>query len=284
MANRLINRVRYLIEYPFYKIPKVLSDVATIEYLIEHKCSCARFGDGELMCLLGRGIKFQKSNEKLANMLKEVKTTEKCLVCIPDFYRFKNIKREEKVFWKKCKIGFKKAWTINFKGNKLLGDATFTRFYMRKKDTTNLGAYIKKLKQLWENCEVVFIEGENSRLGVGNDLFNNAKSIKRILCPSEDAFNKYDEIFEYVNENIDKSKLLICALGPTATVLSFNLSKNGFRCLDLGHIDVEYEWFLAKATEKIALKYKYVNEAKNGNSPQALLNEEYKNQILVRIV
>ena len=35
MANRLINRVRYLIEYPFYKIPKVLSDVATIEYLVD---------------------------------------------------------------------------------------------------------------------------------------------------------------------------------------------------------------------------------------------------------
>ncbi len=43
------------------------------------------------------------------------------------------------------------------------------------------------------------IEGEKSRLGIGNDLFNNSKSIKRIICPIINAFNAYDKIIIKIN-------------------------------------------------------------------------------------
>lgn len=39
------------------------------------------------------------------------------------------------------------------------------------------------------------IEGEKSRLGVGNDLFEGAKSIRRILGPAQNAFDKYEELY-----------------------------------------------------------------------------------------
>jgi len=41
----------------------------------------------------------------------------------------------------------------------------------------------KKLKKIWDGKDIIIIESEKSRLGVGNDLFDNTKSIKRILCP-----------------------------------------------------------------------------------------------------
>ena len=37
------------------------------------------------------------------------------------------------------------------------------------------------MKGIWEGRDIIFIEGEKSRLGVGNDLFDNAQSIHRIL-------------------------------------------------------------------------------------------------------
>lgn len=32
------------------------------------------------------------------------------------------------------------------------------------------------MKAIWKDRDVVFIEGEKSRLGVGNDLFDNVKA------------------------------------------------------------------------------------------------------------
>ena len=55
---------------------------------------------------------------------------------------------------------------------------------MAHKDKSKVPQYIKKLKKIWEQKDVVIIQGETSRLGVYNDLFDNIKSIERILCPS----------------------------------------------------------------------------------------------------
>ena len=37
------------------------------------------------------------------------------------------------------------------------------------------------LKKIWENKNIIIVEGSQTRLGVGNDLFANTKSIRRIL-------------------------------------------------------------------------------------------------------
>ena len=135
-----------------------------------------------------------------------------------------------------------------------------TRFYIDFKDKSKVPDYIKKLKLIWDKKDILIIEGEKSRLGVGNDLFNNSKSIKRILCPAANAFNVYDKIIDEARK-IDKSILILLALGPTSTVLAYDLYKLGYQVIDIGHIDIEYEWFLRNATEKIQIDNKYVNEA-----------------------
>ena len=44
--------------------------------------------------------------------------------------------------------------------------------------------------------------------------------------------------------------IILIALGPTATVLAYDLSKRGYQAIDVGHIDIEYEWFLNNASKK----------------------------------
>ncbi|WP_412176646.1 GT-D fold domain-containing glycosyltransferase [Bacillus sp. T3] len=51
--------------------------------------------------------------------------------------------------------------------------------------------------------------------------------MKRIICPPTDAFAKYEEIMGEVCKQSNK-KLVLIALGPTATILSYGLAKHGY--------------------------------------------------------
>ena len=137
---------------------------------------------------------------------------------------------------------------------------------------------------MWNNRNVVFIEGENSRLGYGNDLFDNANSIRIMLCPAKNAFEVYDKIMDCIKNKCNKEDLLILALGPTATAMAFELSEMGYQALDLGHIDIEYEWFLLGVDHKVAIPHKHVNECGSmGETEESKLDEIYKKQIIDRI-
>lgn len=161
--------------------------------------------------------------------------------------------------------------------------AQISRFYLDYKDKSNKAEYVKRIKKIWDNKDVVIIEGDKSRLGVGNDLFSNMRSIERIICPAEHAFAKYDEIMEEALK-VSKDKLILLALGPTATVLAYDLYKAGYRAIDIGHIDIEYEWFLRKATTKIKIENKYVTEIKEGRVNIADVNDKkYESEIIARI-
>ena len=50
------------------------------------------------------------------------------------------------------------------------------------------------MKQIWKDRDIIIVEGELSRLGVGNDLFDNAKDIRRILCPAKNTIDKYNDL------------------------------------------------------------------------------------------
>ena len=73
-------------------------------------------------------------------------------------------------------------------------------------------------------------------------------------------------------------------MGPTATLLSFDLFKLGYKALDVGHIDIEYEWYLRKAKKKIPIKNKDVNEKKRQQkSFTPVKDKNYYNQIIAKI-
>ena len=163
--------------------------------------------------------------------------------------------------------------------NKIYYDTQVTRLYIDIKDKSKVENRFNLVKSLWNNREVVIVEGEKSRLGIGNDLFNGCKSIERIICPSINAFSKYDEILKEVKKQ-DKSKLILIALGPTATILAYDLANAGYQAIDIGHIDIEYEWYLIKAQEKCPVKYKYIGEIKDGDKVSNINNEIYINEII----
>ena len=141
---------------------------------------------------------------------------------------------------------------------------------------------IKNIKRIWKNKDIIIVEGKDTKIGVGNDLLDNSKSIKRIIAPSTNAFNSYNDILNEVKK-VKKDCLILIALGPTATVLSYDLSKMGYQALDVGHIDIEYEWYLRKATNKIPIEGKYVNEAGGIKEKIEINDKNYKKSIIVNL-
>lgn len=244
--------------------PTVCSKLETVK-AIQNK-SIARYGDGELYLMLGMGIKFQEKNKELKKRLIEVarSNNENCIVAIPPIFAMKEtgeLKPNSVKWWNKNLLLTRGHW-YHFFGNKHFYNSFISRFYLSANDKSDetMHNYIEALKSLWNGRDVVMVEGNKTRLGMGNDLFAGAKSIRRILCPSENSFSKYNEIYDAVLKNTAKTDLIICALGPTASVLAYDLS-NDRQTLDLGHIDIEYEWFRKKATEKINIEGKYVAES-----------------------
>lgn len=268
------------------KKPIVIDTDKTIDKIINDKCSVSRFGDGEFSLIYGENLKFQSANEEISNKLKEIlkSSSKNHIVCIPNV--FGNIEwatDKAKSYW----VGY-----LNLKRNKIYRilsdnniyyDALITRLYIDLKDKSKVSDRFEKMKLLWKNRDIVIVEGEKSRLGLGNDLFDSAKSIRRVICPSMNAYSKYNEIFEFIKLQ-DKSNLILIALGPTATVLAYDLAKEGYQAIDIGHIDIEYEWFLNEVKEKSPVKNKYIGEINGGDIVDNIDDIIYFEEIIEKII
>ena len=54
-----------------------------------------------------------------------------------------------------------------------------------------------------------------------------------------------------------KETLILSSIGNTAKVLAQDLVEAGYRVIDIGNLDMEYEWFLKRVEEKsLVLKHK----------------------------
>lgn len=295
-----LRRILYSLQYSIQlralrKSLNILSSEETVDKIIIDQLSVCRFGDGELDMITSLSVgydesrksNFQNFDEKLALRLRKILKAEqqsvsKILVCIPAVWKnSRTLESKPKHFVERSFVNNSGMIRKSINSDYIYGDSYFTRYYMDflNKDK---GSYIKHLQKIWDGRDLCIIEGSQSRLGVGNDLFSNANSIVRILCPALSAFSKYDEIL-LAAKNISKDKLVLIALGQTATVLAYDLAENGYQAIDIGHVDVEYEWFLMKAKEKVALPNKFVNEVDGGRKFTQESNASYLSEIVAQI-
>lgn len=260
---------------------KILSVEESLKKIKEQKKSICRFGDGELDIILGKSFAFQKSTPKIAKMLEEVLTSKQdfCFIGIPDaINNFDNITEESKNFWIKNMIRVRKIWLKYLNTDTEYLTANLTRLYIRYEDKSNCAKNFETLKSIWKDRDVVICEGEQTRIGVGNDILDGCKSIKRVICPAENAFDKYEEILNILKKQ-DKDSLFLIALGPTATLLAYAMAKEGYQAMDVGHFDIEYEWFLRHSVKKEKIENKYTFEVEGGDKTSDVVDEKYLGQI-----
>lgn len=254
----------------------ILNTDESIERIKNSNKSLVRYGDGEMSIILGGFINFQKYDEVLSRRLREIlKSSESNLeigipLAIKNTDGYNNVAKK---FWKQNMDTGRMHWKRLCNPNRIYCNASMTRLFRDYEDKSNSIRWFKNFKQIWNDKDILLIEGSKSKLGINNDLFSNAKSVERIIAPSKNAFDKYDEILAVIKERC-KGKLVLLSLGPTATVLAYDLCKNGIRALDIGHIQLEYNEF-----------HQYINKNKIQieSNEKVLSEEEYKNQIIFKI-
>lgn len=278
---------------------KILSSNDSIRYIIRYKCSVSRYGDGEFNIMMGNdGNTFQTANSQLAEKLKQVIVAADAPnhyigipVSLKDTTRLRKSSRD---FW-----GFFTLEHVNellpfFSPERTYLDTQLSRFYItyqggnEKRNKINRlksAEQLALLKKIWDGQDIVIVEGCQSRTGVGNDLYDNAKSIQRILGLATNAFEKYDEMLEAVTKNVSKDRLILLSYGMCATVLAYDLAKLGYWAIDIGHLDTEYEWMKMRVTENIPIKGKFTNEAgvEGRENVDVCQGADYLNQIICDI-
>ena len=117
---------------------------------------------------------------------------------------------------------------------------------------------IVKLKMAWLNRNIIFVSGKNSRFDVNHIIFEGANEKVSVWTLPLNAWAEYDSVFKEVVFEASKldDSIVICAIGPTATVLAYDLSNLGIQCLDLGHITNCYDRVFENALKPEDLEFK----------------------------
>jgi len=278
--------ILYPLVIKIWPLPRVLSIEDTLSKIIDEKCSISRYGDGEFLYIIDKlSLPFQSQNEvlrkKLISTLKS--GNDSLLIGLPiGYHTLENLTRSSYITWRSQIAWIYPRLKKYLDIDKTYYNSSMTRPYIEYENKSHSKEIFEILKRIWEGRSVVIIEGEKSRLGVGNDLFLKAGTVKRILGPMHHAFDKYDLLLSEASKQ-EKHTLFLIALGPTATVLAADLSSLGYQAVDIGNIDIEYEWFLRAADKRIKIKGKYTSEAINGRLVEDVDDKEYQNQIICHL-
>lgn len=298
----IVNKIKRRLRWDFCKmwdsiykrfcfVPHIMKYDECIDYINSQHASLARFGDGELICMYGRDLNFQRSTPDIQKALRRVSKSEgkRCLIGIPDaFEHLERYTEVERNFWCAHFYFHRSQWYSFLRKDRKYASTYLSRFYSMEYNHDLSKWRLAHLVTLWQDRDIIFIEGKDSKIGVGNDLFKNAQSIRRIIAPSKNAFDRYDQILSVSKKYATPDCLFIIALGPTATILAYDLSEDGHQALDMGHFDIEYEWYKMGATSKVSVTGKFSNEAAILGTAHTevvgeLKSDVYENQIIARI-
>ena len=217
--------------------PKVLNEWQTVAELREGR-SIARYGDGELKLCLGRHACAQKANRNLQNALTDILRTsnKELIVGIPRIAAPNDaiMSQQKREFWMEYR---KPEYTRMYDANRVYGSSFITR-----PDSANeidSSEYFDTVRSIWEDRDVVLINGDNKRFDKRSSILSNAKSSERWEAPSQHAWDEYDNLVEAAFKKPQDTIFILC-IGPTATVLAHQLCTAGYQALDLGHFGMFY--------------------------------------------
>ena len=245
---------------------KVMSVDETIDVMLNTQNSMIRFGDGEIVELIGRSLEFQKSSEQLTDDLRRLLhyPYDGVITTVLDaFDDVSEYRINSQHYWKIHMFSFRREYYKYCDCSRIYGNSCISRPYYIFIDKSRTSGWFDKIRRIWEGKNIVVVEGEATHNGVGNDLLDAAMKIERIICPAKDAYGVIEDIKEKCF-SFEKSKMFLVSLGPAAKPLVEALYLAGYRALDIGNMDMEYEWFLMRASEKTVLpKHNVIGEEAN---------------------
>lgn len=254
-------------EYAAKEDVHVLDGGTLLQKILQERCSLSRFGDGEFsMILMEARPWFQSPDKELAQRLRRVLDMQMphFLIAIADNYG--NLEK----YTENAADGIREYQMENHHRDRILEllhplrtyyDAYVTRPYLMYRDKS----WGEKIFDLWKKIftgrDILIVEGKFSRFGCGSDLLAGAASVRRILAPEKNAFQRYNQIMESIQRHANATDLVLISLGPTATVLVVDVAKMGIQAIDIGQLDNEYDWYRMGVTDRVPIIGKMTAEA-----------------------
>lgn len=223
---------------------KILTEIETVEKLLQGY-SIARYGDGEiLLCATKKkkSIVFQNYDDKLIYWLRQLVKMDvkhdKLLIAIPPQINgiFDNYQDRIKNYWKNFSNCRENMYFLNNLLNK--NNIYASSFITRINEINNNSEIISKFLELWKNRKILYIINEVNKKKWEtklNNLFQKAEIVTYYYIPAKNAWDIHMKIFQEIISKYDKSYLILCSAGPTATVLAFFFTNNGYQFIDIGH-------------------------------------------------
>lgn len=234
----------------------VCSVEETIDELITTDKSMVRFGDSDITMIRGKNVTLQEAQPEITDSLKRILAYqyEGLIIAVPMIFEdLSPYQKTTRNFWKEHLFFSRKVYEEYCNTDKMYYNAYISRVYYPYQDKSKCAGWIENIKKIWENKDVIIVEGSRTHNGVGNDLLDTARSVQRIIGPASGAYAKIEDIFSACKK-CSKKKLFLISMGSTAKILAERLFLEGYRVLDIGNMDMEYEWYLMKAREKEKIK------------------------------
>lgn len=255
---------------------KVHSIDETIDALLHTEKSMVRFGDGEIVMIKGVDLMLQKASAQIADGLKEILAYryDDLIVTIPGIFDgLADHHKASQKFWQDHLLFCRKTYETYCNPSRVYYTTFVSRCYYFAKDRTPCDEWFAKIRKIWENRDVVIVEGSRTHNGVGNDLLDTTRSIERIICPPSDAYGAIPAILEACTA-YEKDRLFLLSVGVAAKFLAAELFQQGYRVLDIGNLDMEYEWYVRRTPGKCRLeKHEIMGEEENRK--EAIHDEAY---------
>lgn len=232
--DRIISLFRPEIEAFIHDYPEVWSEEQTLRHIIEHRSSICRFGDGELKLMVGERHKsFQDVNPVLNARLAEVLASNdpNILIGIHPVRDFDSLGR----IWHKFIIRIGREVLALLDGQRSYPSMGAFRVLPDHSEEA-LIERVQLIKRIWQDRKVLLIVGKGSRFTFEEELFNNAQSVDFLYAPAKNAFAEYDDILARIQTHDPQEYLIMPVLGPTATVLAYDLAKLGYQAIDFGQM------------------------------------------------
>lgn len=255
---------------------QVMEEFMTIQAIIDKKASIGRYGDGEFRMTMGASLKFQKADKHLQRRLREVLQVNdpRFFVGIPrvwgrrDLLFYDPIKHDN---WLKT-MG-NPNFTSQLDPKRQYYSALITRpdaaVHLESEDYHNL------CRKLWAGKRVLYIRGDESKSfkAIERGFLSESKELVQQIEPSVNAWQLYDKIMGKVLNYNPNVWLVLLSLGPTATVMAYDLFKKGYQALDLGHLPMFWAREHHKSPKFIqAILNKYEEMARSGQLPDSVIN------------
>lgn len=248
----------------------------TIDELLNTEKSMVRFGDGEIVMIKGGDLMLQKASPEIGAGLTEILAYpyDDLMVTIPGIFdTLSDHHKASRQFWRDHLLFCRKTYEKYCNPDRVYYTTFVSRCYYYGNDRSNCDRWFAKIRKIWENRDIVIVEGTKTHNGVGNDLFDSARSIERIICPPKDAYGALSEIVEACIR-YETDRLFLLSIGVAAKFLAPELYRRGYRVLDIGNMDLEYEWYVRQAPGKMPLK-KHEIVGEEANREAAGQDEDY---------